>query len=64
MSDEALWTTQETADYLKVSVGQVRKMYGKDTTHQLPFVRLGTSVRFRPDAVRAWATSREVGTQR
>ena len=49
---------KQVAEMLGCSVRQIdslRKEYG------LPFVRLGVSVKFRPEAVQAWILKREQG---
>ena len=48
---DKLWTYQDVADYLRCSVRHVCDSYVK--TDLLPAVRLGRSVRFRPEDVQA-----------
>ena len=47
---EALWKVGDVAKYLNVSVSWV---YKQVETGDLPCVRLGASVRFKPEAIRA-----------
>lgn len=57
-SVHTLWTVADVADYLRVSVSWV---YKKAADGTLPTVRVGTMLRFDPDAVRTFA--RGVGVQ-
>lgn len=51
---EELWTVKEVAAYLKMSRSGV---YDRLTriNDKIPHLRLGSAVRFDPDAVKAWA---------
>lgn len=49
-----MWTKKDVADFLKVSIRQVdylREKFG------LPFVKVGSLIRFRPEEVEAWVKS-------
>lgn len=49
---EGLWTVKEVAAYLGVSESWV---YQARRRGVLPAIKLGSRVRFHPDAIRAWA---------
>ncbi len=49
-ASEALWTADEVAAFIKCSVSYVYKSAERG---ELPCVRVGRMLRFRPDAVRA-----------
>jgi excisionase family DNA binding protein len=46
-----LWTPEEVAERLGVKLRWVRRAIER---RQLPFVRVGRLVRFRPEAIEAW----------
>jgi excisionase family DNA binding protein len=48
---EPLWDVKDVAAYLKTSRSFVYKAVEADT---LPFVRVGSMIRFKPDVVRAY----------
>lgn len=52
MPPEKLWTVADVADYLGVTERTVRTW---QQTHRLPFLKIGGTVRFRPDDVTTWA---------
>ena len=52
MTDEPLWTVGEVATYLRKSERWVR---GEYLAERLPCVRIGNSVRFHPEKIRALA---------
>lgn len=55
-SDSGMWTTEDVAAFLKVSVSWVRH---RVAANKLPHHRVGGwIVRFEPAEIRAWATSR------
>jgi len=47
----ALWTVEELAQYLDVGHSYVYKLTSE---HRIRFVRIGRTVRFRPEDVAAW----------
>lgn len=49
---EALWTEREAAEYRRCSVSLIQKE--RITGKGCPFVKMGRSVRYRPEDVRAW----------
>ena len=49
-ASEALWTADEVAAFIKCSVSYVYKSAERG---ELPCVRVGRMLRFKPDAVRA-----------
>jgi excisionase family DNA binding protein len=49
---EALWTAQDVANYLRVSLSMVYKLAG---TGELPRLHIGACVRFAPEIVRRFA---------
>jgi excisionase family DNA binding protein len=51
MSAEPFLTTVDVAEILQLKPCTIRKMC---TERRIPFVKLGGSVRFRPDDIRAW----------
>lgn len=56
MDETELLTTQEAADFLRVSVSSLYSMRLKD---ELPFVQLGRKVMFRKDALRDYIETRQ-----
>lgn len=50
---EPLWTAEDVAAYLKVSLSMVYKLRRSGA---LPHVAIGALYRFQPDAVRAFAS--------
>lgn len=52
----ALWTASDVTQYLLVSRST---LYRLSATGELPAVRIGRSIRWRPESVRAWLNSRE-----
>lgn len=50
--DEPLWTAQEVATYLRVSLSTV---YNLRRAGDLPVVQVGSLYRFHPEAVRGYA---------
>ena len=57
MSESELWTVTEVAAFLKVSRGHVYRLTSKN---QIPFVRLGSGVRFVPTKIRSWLEAKTV----
>jgi excisionase family DNA binding protein len=49
---EALWTTDDVAERLKIPAGTLRRW--RREGQGPPFVRLGRHVRYDPAAVRRW----------
>lgn len=54
---DELWTYADVAEALSVSVRTV-KSYVRD--EKLPHVKIGRTVRFRPESVQAWIDARAV----
>ncbi len=52
MLDEPLWTVEEAARFLSVSIKTVRAW---QYTHSMPFLKIGGTVRFVPADIRSWA---------
>jgi excisionase family DNA binding protein len=50
--DERLWTEQETAEYLHVAVGTLRRWRAEGTGP--PALRVGRTIRYRRSDVDAW----------
>jgi excisionase family DNA binding protein len=50
--DERLWTERQTADYLQVAVGTLRRWRAEGTGP--PALRVGRTVRYRRSDVDAW----------
>ncbi len=50
IADEPRWTVEDVARYLRKSVRWVR---GEYLAERLPCIRVGNSIRFDPDAIRA-----------
>ena len=48
---EPLLTVEEVAEYLKVSAGSI---YNRVSKGEIPFVKIGTSVRFRRSEIDRW----------
>ena len=55
--DESLWDAQDVARYLKVSRSWV---YHQAEAGLLPHLRVGSLLRFDPDAIRAYAKGSHV----
>lgn len=53
---EGLWGRPETAEFLKVSEYTVKRL---TLAGELPFVRVGKQVRYRPATIREWASKSE-----
>lgn len=53
---EALWSMDDVAEYLGMSKAFVRQI--KDS-ERLPYIQMGSKIRFNPDSVREWAKNRE-----
>ena len=56
---EPLFTTQEAARFLNLSPVTLRGYRCGDTPNGPPFVRFGTTVRYRPESLREWIAERE-----
>jgi excisionase family DNA binding protein len=54
---EPLWDSQDVANYLKASRSFVYKAIDQRT---IPFLRIGGLVRFKPEAVRAFAEGKPI----
>jgi hypothetical protein len=53
---EPLWTVEDVARFLGMSVRWVREQAGApEGPDRIPLIRLGGRVRFEPAQVRAWA---------
>ena len=48
---EGLWTVDDVADHLKISPKTVRN---KACLGQIPFVKVGVALRFRPSEIERW----------
>jgi len=48
--EEEIWTKEELAEYLKITVRMVDKLRGKG----LPYFKVGKLVRFKKDEVMKW----------
>ncbi len=48
---EALWDVRDVAKFLRMTEGAV---YAAVERGQIPCLRLGRRLRFRPDAIQAW----------
>jgi excisionase family DNA binding protein len=60
--EERLWTEQQTADYLQVAVGTLRRWRAEGTGP--PSLRAGRTVRYRKTDVDAWLQEeRERGSE-
>jgi len=60
MSTESLWKATDVAAYLGISR---QRLYVLDGDGAIPVIRLGKqSLRFDPQAVRAWALARQENT--
>jgi excisionase family DNA binding protein len=58
MADEPLWSAEDVARYLNVSLSTVYVLARK---RDLPAVRIGVQWRFHPEAVRAFARGETPG---
>jgi excisionase family DNA binding protein len=56
---DPLWTTDETAAYLRLHTVTLRRWRHERRDDQPPFVRVGAAVRYRAAEVEKWARSRE-----
>ena len=59
-TDERLWRCGELARYLGTTPGTVRVKVSK---RQIPFLKIGRSVRFSPSALEEWLASKAVPPQ-
>ena len=48
---ESLWTVVDVAKHLNI---QQKKVWLLVRTENIPYVRIGRSLRFRPESIRAW----------
>jgi hypothetical protein len=51
LAGDTLWTAQDVARFLRKSI---RWVYGEAAIDAIPCRRIGGSLRFEPEAVRAW----------
>ena len=58
---EALWTEREVAAFAQISLSRLRKMRMRGARSDLPFARLGRSVRYRREDVYRWVDAQIVG---
>ncbi len=56
-----LLTPRQVADLLQVRE-QTLATWRCNARHDLPFVRIGRAIRYRPEDVEKWLASRTVGT--
>jgi excisionase family DNA binding protein len=56
-TSEPLWTAEDVAAFLRVSLSMVYKLRRQGS---LPAIRVGALFRFQPDAVRTFAGGEEV----
>ncbi len=59
LQDEPLWTAENVAAYLKISLSMVYKLR---RTKRLPSIAIGALYRFNPEQVRAFARG-ELGSK-
>lgn len=55
---EILLTPEQVAERLQLSPGHVRRLAAEQ--HRIPFVRINSSIRFRPADIEAWLEARTV----
>lgn len=55
--DAELWTLAEVADFLRISVPSARRL---QQGRRIPFIKVGGSVRFSKEDVRAYLAKRRV----
>jgi excisionase family DNA binding protein len=53
LPSEPLWTVREVAEFLRLST---KTVYRLSAEGRLPCVKLGGSLRFMPNRIRAWAS--------
>lgn len=56
--EDCLWTVDDVARYLRMSRSWVQKA---SSAGRLPTIRLGATVRFDPETIRAWARGERGG---
>lgn len=56
---EGLWTAKRVADFLGI---HPQTVYAKSRTGEVPSIRIGRGLRFRPEDIRAYLAGRERGT--
>lgn len=58
---EPLITTKQVAELLGVEPGslEVARATGKGFGHDIPTLKIGRTVRYKPEAVRAWVEQQE-----
>ena len=59
--DEPLLTPQEVADLLKISLHTLASWRRQSNTHDLPWIEVGGSIRYRRSEVQAWLDKRTLG---
>lgn len=57
----SLWTPKETSEFLGLSVATLAQQRWRGVGP--PFLRLGRTVRYRPDAVETWLEQKTVDTR-
>ena len=58
---ESLLTPQEVADILKISLHTLASWRRQANPHDLPWIEVGGSVRYRRESVQAWLDKRTLG---
>ena len=56
--EETLLTPREVAEQLKISLHTLASWRRQATAHDLPWIEVGGSVRYRPSDVQAWLDKR------
>lgn len=56
--DESLLKPQEVADLLKISLHTLASWRRQINTHDLPWIEVGGSIRYRREDVQAWLDKR------
>ena len=52
--EDAFWSVEDVAAYLRVPVGSVYKMTAKSARITIPYVKLGNLLRFRKADIDRW----------
>lgn len=55
---EGLWTVEKVAEFLEM---HPQTVYAKSRLGEIPSLKIGRSLRFRPEDIRAWVATHERG---
>ena len=61
LDNDSLLTTQDVADKLKISLHTLASWRRQTNPHDLPWIEVGGSIRYRRSDVEAWLDKRTLG---